>query len=134
MKRTYHKMIKIYACIILLIILMVAFSPIIYQIWIGDSSIVPIMMSINVGVYIAIRSWDNLQVMLINGIGTIKLQSYVTLIGLILHIPLSLWLGKYMGALGVITSMIIINLIYSIFFTLQIHKIINCSAQGLWIK
>ena len=92
------------------------------------------MMSINVGVYIAIRSWDNLQVMLINGIGTIKLQSYVTLIGLILHIPLSLWLGKYMGALGVITSMIIINLIYSIFFTLQIHKIINCSAQGLWIK
>ena len=81
-----------------------------------------------------IHSWDALQVQLINGIGTIKLQTYVTLIGLVLHIPLSLCLGQYIGAIGVVISMIIINIIYSSFFTIQISKLLNKKAKGIWIK
>lgn len=96
--------------------------------------VVPFSMSVMVGVYMLSSSWDSLQVNLINGIGKIKLQSYVTLLGLFLHIPLSLFLGKYIGALGVVTSMLAINLTYATFFTIQINKIINKKATGIWNK
>ena len=66
--------------------------------------------------------------------GSVKLQTYVVLIGLVLHIPLSLFLGHFVGILGVILSMCIINLIYSTFFTIQIRKILSQKATGIWIK
>lgn len=71
---------------------------------------------------------------MINGVGAIKLQTYITLIGLIVHIPLSLFLGRYVSCYGVIISMIVINMIYSTTFTIQIRKILNKTAKGLWLK
>ena len=72
--------------------------------------------------------------MLINGIGSIKLQTYVTLIGLLFHIPMSLFLGKHIGATGVVVSMAVITVIYSFFFTMQINKILKRKAVGIWIE
>lgn len=87
-----------------------------------------------IAIYTLIYCWDSLQVLLINGIGTVKLQTYVVIIGLILHIPLSLLLGKFLGAIGVVTSMSIINIIYCIFFTAQIRKLLSRKASGIWIQ
>ena len=81
-----------------------------------------------------ISTWNSLQVQLINGIGSIKLQTYITFIGLTLHIPLSLLLGNKMGAIGVICSMCIINIIYATVFSIQIHKILHKKASGIWIQ
>ncbi len=132
MQHTYKKMARLYRWVALLIIGMVVCSPIVYRIWIGRVDVVPFSMSFMVGVYMLSSSWDSLQVNLINGIGKIKLQSYVTLLGLFLHIPLSLFLGRYIGALGVVTSMLVINMTYATFFTIQINKIINQKAKGIW--
>lgn len=71
---------------------------------------------------------------MINGIGAIKLQTYVVLIGLLLHIPLSFFIGKYIGAYGVVSSMLIINCIYALLFTVQIRRILNKQAKGIWIE
>ena len=134
MNNVYKRMTKICALLIIAIIIMVILSPIAYHIWIGDKTNVPITMTIAVAVYVIIHSWDSLQVMLINGTGCVGLQTRVTLIGLVLHIPLSLLLGKHIGAFGVVISMTIINIIYSIIFTLQIRKLLNNNAFGIWSK
>lgn len=134
MNRTYHKMIKLFFGLCLALLLIVLISPFIYHIWVGDKVQVPFILTVFIAVYTLIHCWDALQVMLINGIGTVKLQTYVTLIGLVLHIPLSLFFGRYIGILGVIVSMCIINLIYSTFFTIQINKILHNKANGIWIK
>lgn len=134
MNSVYRKMIKVYLLSVIIMIIMIAVSPVVYKLWIGDKANIPFLMTVLVAVYMVIYNWDSLQVNLINGIGTIKLQLYVTLIGLVLHIPLSLFLGRYIGAYGVISSMIFINIIYSIFFTIQINKILNKKATGIWIK
>lgn len=134
MNNVYKRMTKICALLITAIIIMVILSPIAYHIWIGDKTNVPITMTIAVAVYVIIHSWDSLQVMLINGTGCVGLQTRVTLIGLVLHIPLSLLLGKHIGAFGVVISMTIINIIYSIIFTLQIRKLLNNNAFGIWSK
>lgn len=79
-------------------------------------------MTVLIGIYTIVHSWDIIQVNMINGVGAIKLQTYITLIGLIVHIPLSLFLGRYVSCYGVIISMIVINMIYSTTFTIQIRK------------
>lgn len=136
MKRIYLKFCKIYMLSAFALILMCIASPVIYHVWIGEKAEIPMSMTVCVCIYMLIYNWNNLQVYLINGVGAIKLQTYVTLIGLILHIPLSFVLGRYFSfdALGVVLSMSIINCIYSIFFTIQINKIINEKAKGVWIS
>ena len=134
MQRTYRKMSRLYKWVALMIILMIICSPLVYKLWIGRTDVVPFSMSLFVGLYMLSSSWDSLQVNLINGIGKVKLQSYLTLVGIFLHIPLSFLLGRYIGALGVVTSMLLINVVYASFFTVQIRKIISRRATGIWNK
>lgn len=134
MKRIYAKMSKICLLSTIGIVVMVLISSFVYDLWIGSRAEIPLMMTVLVAIYTIIHSWDSLQVIMINGIGTVKLQSYVTLIGLVFHIPMSFLLGKYIGGYGVIVSMCIITTIYLVFFTIQINKILNKKAKGIWIK
>ena len=136
MRKVYKAMSKFYLVSVGVMLFMLFLSPVAYKIWIGDKADIPFVMTLVVCLYMVIHNWDSLQVNLINGIGAIQLQTYVTIIGLVLHIPLSVWLGKYigLGALGVVVSMIVINVIYSTFFTIQINKILNKKAKGIWEK
>lgn len=134
MKSIYKKMIYVFSLSVIILVCMVIISPIMYKLWIGNDTKISFYMTITVALYMMIHSWDTLQVQLINGIGTIKLQTYVTLIGLVIHVPLSLYLGKQIGAIGVICSMIIINILYSCLFTIQIRKLLNKTAYGIWCK
>lgn len=134
MENVYNKLIKAYAVTVMLVIIMVCISQYIYDIWVGGSIDIPFKMTIFVSIYMLIYNWDNFQIQLINGVGKIELQTYVTILGLIFHIPLSLLLGRYFGSYGVIISMIIINTIYSVFFTKQINLIIRNQATGIWFK
>lgn len=136
MRRVYGKMARFYLLSAAVIVGMALVSPLVYHLWVGDMAQVPGVLTWAVCLYVLVHNWDSLQVYLINGIGTISLQTYVTLIGLVMHIPLSFLLGRYcgMGAVGVVVSMIAINLVYSTFFTIQINKIINKKAKGIWNK
>lgn len=134
MRNLYTKMQIVCLFLIAGIVLMIVVSPLVYHIWIGDKVNVPFIMTILVGAYIIIYIYNSLQVNLINGIGAIKLQTYVSVLGMVCHIPLSLLLGKFIGGYGVIVSMCIITLIYIPFFSTQIHRILNEKAKGIWIE
>ena len=134
MKKVYRRMLQVWFISVFIIIMMVIVSPWVYNLWIGNKAQVPLIMTIVVAVYTAIHSLDSLQVMLINGTGCIKLQTYVTLIGLVFHIPFSFLLGSYFGCYGVLISMTLIVSIYLAFFTTQINKIMNQQATGIWIQ
>lgn len=132
MNNMYKKMQKLYLLLCLMISIIVILSPILIKLWVGDKVSVPFILTLSIAVYTLIHCWDSLQVTLINGTGKVKLQSYVIMIGLVLHIPLSLFLGRYIGIIGVVASMSIINIIYASFFTTQIRKILRDSAIGIW--
>lgn len=134
MKNVYRKMTLIYVISVVILLFMILVAPYVYDLWIGKKANVSWGMTLAVAIYMMIHSWDTLQVQLINGIGTIKLQTYVTFIGLILHIPLSVFLGKYIGDIGAVCSMILINILYSLIFTIQIRKILNKKASGIWME
>lgn len=132
MRYIYKKMSKVFLISVIIVIIMVFVSPIIYQIWIGNKANVPFIMTVAVAIYILINSWVSLQANMINGIGKMKLQTYVTLIGLVVHIPLSFFLANYINAVGVVLSMSCITLFYAIVFTIQINKLIRQKANGIW--
>lgn len=134
MNNIYRKMKRLYLIAIIVLAIMIAVSSFVYHLWVGAKVNVPLAMTFSVGIYLVINIWDSLQVQLINGIGKIRLQTFVTLIGLILHIPLSLSLGKIIGSYGVLVSMTIITAIYASFFTVQINKILKLKATGIWIQ
>ena len=95
------------------IIIITVMSPLLYKIWVGNKVSIPFVLTVVLAVYTLIHCWNTLQVMLINGIGAVKLQSYIIVVGLFMHVPFSLFLGQYIGMYGVIVSMCIINLIYT---------------------
>lgn len=134
MNSIYKKMKHIYMVSVLVMALMILVSTFVYKLWIGNNAEIPFIMTVIVGFYMMINTWDALQVQLINGIGKVKLQSYVTLIGLLFHLPLSFLLGKYIGGYGVLVSMIVITIIYSFVFTIQINKILKKKSFGIWDK
>lgn len=132
MKNIYNKMAKVFFVCVVFISIMVIISPLAYTIWIGDKADVPFIMTLTVAIYVIIHSWDALQVNMINGTGKIKLQTYITLVGLVVHIPLALFLSKFTGAIGVVLSMSCVTLFYSIIFTMQINKLLKQKAKGIW--
>ena len=134
MNNVYSQMRKLFGVLCIIIVIMVASSPLVYQIWLGNKANISIEMTIGVAIYVIVFSWNSLQTVLINGTGYVTLQTYISLIGMVLHLPLSIYLGKYWGALGVVSSMVVINFLYSIVFTVQIKKLLHNTAFGIWIK
>lgn len=134
MNDMYRKMLRIFGTLCMMIAGIVVISQFFYKIWIGNTVEIPLLLTISIAIYTLVFCWDNLQVTLINGTGKVHLQTYVVLIGLILHIPLALLLGQYIGIYGVVASMITINIIYSCFFTTQLHKLLHGTANGIWNK
>lgn len=70
---------------------------------------------------------------IINGIGYIKLQFYITLTEALIHIPLALFLGSQFGLKGVIISLIISTCANAIWPRIQIRNIF-LGKQGIWMK
>lgn len=134
MNTIYAKMKIVYLASVIVVGLMMACSSLVYRLWLGVNVNIPFEMTLCVGLYIIVNTWDSLQAQLINGIGCIRLQTYITLLGILLHLPLSFILGKYVGAIGVIMSQILITLMYSICFTIQLTKLLSNNATGIWIK
>lgn len=134
MKATLFRMNKIMLLSIGACILMVFISPFVYNIWFGDKAEVSFVMTIIVAVYTCVYCWMNLNATVIVGMGTVSLETVINIIGMIVHIPLSLFLGRYIGAYGVIASMILVNLAYAIIFQIQVSKILSGKAKGIWLK
>ena len=76
--------------------------------------------------------WMNLNGTLIVGMGKVTLETMIVVIGMVVHIPLSLLLSKFIGVYGVLVSQIAINLFYAIIFYKQVNLILNKKAHGIW--
>lgn len=134
MKNVRKKMNRVLLLSILGCIVMIFISNPIYRIWVGENVTIPLLMTIMVAIYVIVYCWMSLNGTLIVGMGKIKLETILVVLGMCIHIPLSLLLGKFWGAYGVISSMIFINLMYAIAFKIQVDKILNKTAKGIWLK
>jgi len=121
-------------CVLVLVlaILMFIFSPIVYRIWVGKEVYVSLSVSAVMAAYVVINAWNGIHSNFLNGIGKVKLQLFISLIGSVINIPLAIFFGQNLGIYGVVLSTTIISLISAIFLPIQYHKIMHNKARGIW--
>lgn len=134
MNNVRNKMKKILLYSICGCFIIVALSQPIYHLWIGEKVSIPFTMTLLVAIYVSAYCWMNLNGTLLVGMGKIQVETRIVLVGMFLHIPISLILGRYIGAYGVLVSLIVINFFYAIVMHIQVNMLLNKSAKGIWNK
>lgn len=132
MKKVYKNLFLIFLFLMVFTIFMLLISNYVFNIWVGDLVSISFSMAFIVAIFVIVNLWNMLFSQLLNGMGKIKLQLYVSLIGTSLNIPLALYLGKQYGVKGVVISSILLSLISASYGPYQVNLLLNKRAKGIW--
>ena len=134
MVRIYHKLYRLTVVIMVGIVFMQLVSPFVYRLWVGKTVTVSYWVSFWISIFMMLNVWNNLHAFIINGIGKVKVQLYVYLIGTAGSIPLALYLGRLWGVQGIVLASIIFSLLPAVLLKIQVSKILGRRAKGIWNK
>lgn len=135
-KKSINRLSQTWILIFAMVIVMLLASQDFYKFWVGNDLQIPILLSILMGIFAIISTWNNIFAAFLNGLGKIKLQIYYSLFGMIINIPLSVFFAKSMnlGSSGVILATCICLSFGAILAPLQYYKLVNNKAFGIWNK
>lgn len=105
------RQLAVYAGIVVFICLLLFAARGIIDIWIGEDLPTPQILILVMAVFVAISTWNNIFATLINGLGQIKVQLYISVVAMMINIPLSILLARTTG-LG--TSAVVLGTIFSL--------------------
>jgi O-antigen/teichoic acid export membrane protein len=134
MKNIYNKLSKIWFIAVVGYIIMLLISPYLYKIWLHNAVSIPFSLSLVMGLYILILSRANLYMYLINGTGKLKMQLIIYLCFAIISMPMLIFSSNYGGGIGVVCFFILVYSMQAILSHIQLSKIINNKAVGIWNK
>ncbi len=127
---------KIWLLVPIISLIMYLISNWFFKIWVGNDIFVPASISIGMVIYVSINTFGSIYSYFLNGIGVILLQLIISIIIVFVNIPLSIFLSKnvFNGPEGVIFATSICMFFPLFLWFLQVKKILNFSAKGIWIK
>ena len=128
------KLNKFFVIIVLLVCSMVGLSGIVYKLWIGSAVEIPFSMSVLMGIYMLILLYSLIYSSLLNGMGKLRLQSANIVVAGMAFLPICYSLSKVFGVLGILMGMCLIHLSGALLNVIQLNKILNNTATGIWSK
>ena len=136
MKKKVKQLLLLWGGIIILVVVMLIFSESIYRFWIGNDVHIPLMLSIFMGVFVILNTWNSIFANFINGVGKIRLSLVTAVITGSINIPLSIFLAQYfaLGSAGVILATCVCQLVGVVLRPLQFVKIVQEKDAGIWGK
>ncbi|MDN3641806.1 oligosaccharide flippase family protein [Lutimonas halocynthiae] len=134
LKNSLRKLNILSGVMVIGLVLALIISPYIYQLWIGEKLIIPFSLSLIITLYLIQQLIIAPFSTFINGLGKLKLGLFLISIKLFLFFPLAYFLGTYYGEIGIVMSMLLIQIPSLIQEPIQVFKIINNSAYGIWNK
>ena len=134
MKRTLHALEICSLCSVGLGVLMLAISPVFYKIWVCDSVQVPFFLSVTVLIYMLTQVVGAVYMQLINGIGTIRLQLIIYIAFALLSWPMTTFSCRFFGVYGASLVPIVVYIVQAIFGRIQLGKLLDGKATGIWNK
>jgi O-antigen/teichoic acid export membrane protein len=96
-RASIKKLEKISLIFFAIIVLQVLLIKPVFHIWVGDAVIVPVVLSLCMAASYSISLFTDVYVIVLNGTGKVKMQSVVTIITAILHIPVVLIMIRHFG-------------------------------------
>lgn len=133
-QNTISRLKKLWVFFLILAVVMLAVSKKIFELWVGNKIEIPYSISASLAAYFIMNAWCGIFSQFLNGIGKVRLQLYICVIGAITNIPLAIFLGTQIGVPGVILSTCILSLPAAILLPIQYYKIINNTSKGIWDK
>ncbi|MDR1527393.1 MAG: MATE family efflux transporter [Dysgonamonadaceae bacterium] len=141
MKNSMSKLYRLFTIFLIVQFAFLILAPTIYYVWVNywlhnenDILTIPFSMSMAVCIYMCVTCWISLYIHPLNGIGKIRLQVYSSIGEMILLIPVAFLMSHYWGAVGIIWSPVIIYIPRMIWAPLQLNKLMNLTAKGIWNK
>ena len=134
-KNINSKLLKVVTILTCVGFLMVLVSPFFYKLWLNSPDVnIGISTTIILFIYFVFMMLYGCYGYILNGIGKLKVQIYITFICSILYIPLAIYAGRICGLQGVLVVFTIVAVINYIWSKIQLSKILNGTAQGIWNK
>jgi O-antigen/teichoic acid export membrane protein len=126
---------QLWYLVIILALFMLFTAKFAYKILYGDINI-PFKLSVYFCIYFVLFILGNIYSTFLNGTGKIKLQLYLSSIGAIIFLPLTLFFLKvlHLGVESVILAIIISNFFGPIVAPIQYKKLITNTAKNIWNK
>lgn len=115
-------------------IFMLIFSTQAYRIWLGDNMNISFNVTLISAVCMICQSYSTIYMYLINGIGYIRLQLYIYLLFVVVTWPAMVYFSKLFGIVGIIGIPTLVYLIQGVIAKIQLTKIMDKKASGIWIK
>lgn len=135
-KNVINKSMKVWAGFVVLMIIMIFLANDFYLLWIGKDLNIPRSLTVVMGIYTAMLTFNSIFVMFINGVGKLRLQIYTAIFSISANIPLSYLFAipMEMGLAGVILATCVSIALSLTLRPIQYYKIINGKATGIWNK
>ena len=114
--------------------LMLLCSDILYQWWIGDSVSVPFSLSVTMAVYVLFQTGGGIYMTLINGMSKVRLQLIIYLCFSFTAIPILNLCCMIYGVSGILLFPILVFMLQMVLGKIQLTKILNGNARGIWIR
>jgi len=126
-KRTLIRLNKLFIPFVLLVILLVVIAKPIIYLWIQKDLMIDTKLFVFMGIFAIIRVYGIIYMYFLNGIGKIRLQLALFIIGAIINIPISIYFVKYLdlGSSGVILGTIISIISMTLILPIQTFKILK---------
>lgn len=134
MKAMVRKLEKMWLLCIPMLAIMLLLSDKIYGWWIGDSVQIPFTLSLCLAIYSLFNIAGSIHMYMINGTSKVRLQLIVYVAFALVSIPLMNLLCKMYGVEGILLIPTIVFAIQALIGKIQISKIVNSTAKGIWLK
>ena len=134
MKKVIRVLERFWILSVFILIVMYVFSNWAFTLWIGTKVSIGDKISVIVAIYAIISNLSTIYLNLINGIGSIRIQLIIYCIFAILSWPLMIIYSHSWGIVGVIMVPVITLVFQTIMGKIQINKITNQTAKGIWLK
>jgi O-antigen/teichoic acid export membrane protein len=133
-KNVIRKQEKTWLLIILIVIGMTIIAEPVYKFWVGEEVRISLFLSACWGLFVILQTYNIIYTYFLNGVGMVKLQMITATISIFINIPLSIFFARTigLGLPGVILATCVSIFIYSITRKIQVTKIINGNATGIW--
>lgn len=118
-------------------IIMLAFSNLVYKIWLGEGTVnIPFTLSLFGFLFFNTSIFGGKYVSFLNGISALRIQFIACLFSPFLYIVLVLFLIKTlnMGVYALYIAAIFANFNTFILAPIQTHQVLNKGKKGIWIK
>lgn len=125
---------KLWIATIPLLLLMLLCSSWIYRLWIGKAVNVPFGLSLAISIFVLLQTLSNIYMYLINGTGKVRIQLIIYLFFAVVAIPIMDYCCKRFGIESILTVPSIVYIIQAVFGRIQLKKLINDHATGVWNK